>query len=262
MATLTIVFVALFGLIFGSFLNVVIHRLPRDMSLTRPPSSCPGCGARIKPYDNIPVLSYLLLRGQCRSCGRRISPEYPAVEALTAAGFVLVHLFVGPAFGLDFIAGAVFTCALVALGFIDVHHQILPDAITLPGLVLALVYAYLRGGAAFRSALLGAVGGAGFLLLVYAGYFLVRKKEGLGMGDVMMMLMVGAYLGPLRTLLVLILGSFAGALVGVYVMARKGKDAQFALPFGAFLAPAAFVAMLWGERVVRLYKDYLSSRLG
>jgi leader peptidase (prepilin peptidase)/N-methyltransferase len=262
MATLTIVFVALFGLIFGSFLNVVIHRLPRDMSLTRPPSSCPRCGARIKPYDNIPVLSYLLLRGKCRSCGRRISPEYPAVEALTAAGFVLVHLFVGPAFGLDFIAGAVFTCALVALGFIDVHHQILPDAITLPGLVLALVYAYLRGGAAFRSALLGAVGGAGFLLLVYAGYFLVRKKEGLGMGDVMMMLMVGAYLGPLRTLLVLILGSFAGALVGVYVMARKGKDAQFALPFGAFLAPAAFVAMLWGERVVRLYKDYLSSRLG
>jgi len=262
MATLTIVFVALFGLVFGSFLNVVIHRLPRDMSLTKPPSSCPRCGARIKPYDNIPVLSYLLLRGKCRSCGRRITPEYPAVEALTAAGFVLVHLFVGPAFGLDFIAGAVFTCALVALGFIDVHHQILPDAITLPGLVLALVYAYVRGGTAFRSALLGAVGGAGFLLLVYAGYFLVRKKEGLGMGDVMMMLMVGAYLGPLRTLLVLILGSFVGALVGVYVMARKGKDAQFALPFGTFLAPAAFVAMLWGERIVRLYKDYLSSRLG
>lgn len=262
MATLTVVFVALFGLVFGSFLNVVIHRLPRDMSLAKPPSSCPGCGARIKAYDNIPVLSYILLRGRCRSCGRRISPEYPAVEALTAAGFVLVHVLVGPAFGLDFVAGAVFTCALVALGFIDYHHQVLPDAITLPGLVLALVYAYVRGGAAFRSALLGAVGGAGFLLLVYAGYLLVRKKEGLGMGDVMMMLMVGAYLGPLRTLLVLILGSFVGALVGVYVMARKGKDAQFALPFGTFLAPAAFVAMLWGEKIVRIYRDYLTSRLG
>jgi leader peptidase (prepilin peptidase) / N-methyltransferase len=262
MAAMTVVFVALFGLVFGSFLNVVIHRLPRDMSLTRPPSSCPGCGARIKAYDNIPVLSYIVLRGRCRSCGRRISPEYPAVEALTAAGFVLVHFSVGPAFGLDFIAGAVFTCALIALGFIDYHHQILPDAVTLPGLVLALVYAYVRGGAAFRSALLGAVGGAGFLLLVYAGYFLVRKKEGLGMGDVMMMLMVGAYLGPLRTFLVLILGSFVGAIVGVYVMARKGRDAQFALPFGTFLAPAAFVAMLWGEKIVRVYKDYLSSRLG
>ena len=262
MATLTIVFVALFGLVFGSFLNVVIHRLPRGTSLARPPSSCPGCGARIKPYDNVPVLSYLILKGRCRSCGMRISPEYPAVEALTAAGFVLVHIYVGRAFGLDFIAGAVFTCALVALGFIDYHHQILPDAITLPGLVLALVYAFVRGGPAFRSALLGAVGGAGFLLLVYAAYFLVRKKEGLGMGDVMMMLMVGAYLGPWRTLLVLILGSFVGALVGIYVMARKGKNAQFALPFGTFLAPAAFVAMVWGERIVGIYKAYLSSRLG
>ena len=262
MATLTIVFVALFGFVFGSFLNVVIYRLPRGLNLSRPPSACPGCHSAIRPCDNIPLLSYLILRGKCRSCGRKISPEYPAVEALTAAGFLLVHFCVGPAFGLDFVAGAVFTCALVALGFIDYHHQILPDAITLPGLVLALVYAFARGGPAFRSALLGAVGGAGFLLVVYAGYFLVRKKEGLGMGDVMMMLMIGAYLGPLRTLLVLILGSFVGALVGVYVMVRKGKDAQFALPFGTFLAPAAFVAMLWGEKIVRIYKDYLSSRLG
>jgi leader peptidase (prepilin peptidase)/N-methyltransferase len=262
MATLTVVFVALAGLVFGSFLNVVIHRLPRDMSLMRPPSSCPGCGARIKPYDNIPVLSYLVLRGRCRACGRKISPEYPVVEALTAAGFVLVHVVVEPAPGLAFVAGCVFTSALVALGFIDYHHQILPEAITLPGLVLALVYAFSRGGPAFRQALIGAVAGAGFLLAVYAAYLLIRKKEGLGMGDVTMMLMVGAYLGPMRTLLTLILGSFVGALVGVYFILRKGKDFQFALPFGTFLAPAAFVSMLWGERLVQIYKDYLSSRLG
>ncbi len=259
---MTFLFVALFGLVFGSFLNVVIHRLPRGMSLLRPPSSCPGCGARIKAYDNVPVLSYLVLRGRCRACGRKISPEYPLVEALTAAGFLLVHGMVGPAPGLAFIAGAIFTCALIALGFIDYHHQILPDAITLPGLVLALVYAFFRDDLSVRGALLGAVAGAGFLLLVYGAYFLVRKKEGLGMGDVTMMLLVGAYLGPLRTLLVLILASFVGALVGVYVILRKGRDAQFALPFGAFLAPAAFVAMLWGERIVQIYKDYLSSRLG
>ncbi|OGD14333.1 MAG: hypothetical protein A2W20_01890 [Candidatus Aminicenantes bacterium RBG_16_66_30] len=262
MAAMTVVFVALFGLVFGSFLNVVIHRLPRDMSLMRPPSSCPGCGARIKPYDNIPVLSYIILRGKCRACGRKISLGYPAVEALTAAGFLLVHFVVAPAPSLAFVAGAVFTCALIALGVIDYHHQILPEAITLPGLVLALAYAFFSGGPAFRGALLGAVVGAGFLLLVYGAYILIRKKEGLGMGDVTMMLMVGAYLGPMRTLLTLILGSFVGALVGVLLILRKGKDLQFALPFGTFLAPAAFVSMLWGERIVQIYRDYVSSRLG
>jgi leader peptidase (prepilin peptidase)/N-methyltransferase len=250
---MTVVFITVFGLVFGSFLNVVIHRLPRGMSLLRPPSSCPGCGARIKPYDNVPLLSYLILGGKCRKCGRRISPVYPAVEALTGLGFVLVYFSTGRTLGLEFIAGCVFTSALIALGFIDYAHQILPDAITMPGLVLALAYAVFRDDLTFRGALLGAVAGAGFLLLVYGAYFLIRKKEGLGMGDVTMMLMVGAYLGLMRTLLTLILASCVGALVGVYVILRRGKDFQFALPFGTFIAPAAFVAMLWGERIVRAY---------
>jgi len=253
MATLTIVFIVLAGLVFGSFFNVVIYRLPRGLNLSRPPSACPGCGARIKPYDNVPILSYVLLRGQCRACGRRISPVYPAVEAMTAAGFVLVYLHAGRAVNLEFLAGCVFTGALIILGFIDAEHQILPDAITLPGLVLALAYSFFRTDLDFRGALLGAVVGAGFLLVVYAVYFAVRRKEGLGLGDVTMMLMVGAFLGPLSTLLVLILASFAGALFGVYLIVRKGKDVQFALPFGTFIAPAAFVALLWGERIVRAY---------
>ena len=253
MATLTLIFVALAGLVFGSFFNVVIYRLPRGLNLSRPPSSCPGCGARIKPYDNIPVVSYLLLRGKCRRCGRKISPVYPAVEALTALGFVLVYLTSGRTLSLEFFAGCLFTSALIVLGFIDARHQILPDAVTMPGLVLALAYAFFRDDLTFRGALLGAVVGAGFLLLVYGAYLLIRKKEGLGMGDVTMMLMVGAYLGPLRTILVLILASFSGALLGVYLIARRGKDFQFALPFGTFIAPAAFVAMLWGERIVRAY---------
>ena len=253
METLTLLYVAAAGLVFGSFFNVVIYRLPRGLNLSRPPSACPGCGARIKPYDNIPLLSYLILRGKCRRCGRRISPVYPAVEALTAAGFVLVYLNAGRVIGLEFIAGCLFTSALIVLGFIDAHHQILPDAVTMPGLVLALAYSFFRDDLNFRGALLGAVGGAGFLLLVYGAYRLIRKKEGLGMGDVTMMLMVGAYLGPARTLLVLILASFTGALFGIYLIARRGKDVQFALPFGTFIAPAAFVAMLWGERIVRAY---------
>ncbi len=253
METMTVLLIALSGLVLGSFFNVVIHRLPRGLSLMRPPSSCPGCGARIKPYDNVPVLSYIVLGGKCRACGRRISPVYPAVEALTAAGFVLVFFDSGRLLGLEFFAGCVFTSTLIVLGFIDAHHQILPDAITLPGLLLALAYSFFRDDLTFRGALVGAVAGAAFLLLVYGAYFLIRKKEGLGMGDVTMLLMIGAYLGLTRTLLTLILASFVGALVGVFFILRRGKDFQFALPFGTFLAPAAFVSMLWGERIVSAY---------
>lgn len=253
METMTVIFVAVAGLVLGSFFNVVIYRLPRGLSLMRPPSSCPGCGARIKPYDNVPVLSYLVLGGKCRKCGRKISAVYPAVETLTALGFVLVFFNSGHTLGLEFFAGCVFTSALVVLGFIDYYHQILPDAVTLPGLALALAYSFFRDDLTFRGALIGAVVGAGFLLLVYGAYYLIRKKEGLGMGDVTMLLMIGATLGLERTLLTLILGSFVGALVGVYVIIRRGKDFQFALPFGTFLAPAAFVSLLWGERIVRAY---------
>ncbi len=253
METVTLVLIAVFGLIWGSFLNVVIYRLPRGQSLVRPPSTCPGCGTRIRPYDNVPVLSYLFLRGKCRTCSRPISPVYPAVEALTALAFVLVFLRSGRPPGLEFAAGCLFASALIALGFIDYFHQILPDAITMPGLVLALVYSFFRDDLSFRGALLGAVAGAGFLLLIYGAYRLIRKREGLGMGDVTMLLMIGAYLGLARTLLTLILASFVGALVGVFFIVGRKKDLQFALPFGTFLAPAAFVAALWGERIVNAY---------
>ena len=250
---MTFVLIAVFGLIWGSFLNVVIYRLPRGLSLVRPPSACPGCGTRIKPYDNVPVLSYLWLRGKCRKCGRPISPVYPAVEALTALAFVLVFLRSGRLLGLEFVAGCLFASALIALGFIDYFHQILPDSITMPGLVLALAYSFFRDDLSFRGALVGAAAGAGFLLLVYGAYRLIRKREGLGMGDVTMLLMIGAYLGLARTLLTLILASFVGALVGVFFIVGRKKDLQFALPFGTFLAPAAFVAALWGERIVNAY---------
>jgi leader peptidase (prepilin peptidase)/N-methyltransferase len=253
METLTLIFVAVFGLVFGSFFNVVIYRLPRGLSLARPPSACPGCGVRIRPVDNVPVLSYLFLRGRCRRCGMRISPVYPAVEARSARGFVHVYLNAGRVVGLEFVAGCLFTSALIVLGFIDAGHQVLPDAVTMPGLILALAYSFVRDDLNFRGALLGAVVGGGFLMAVYGGYRLIRKKEGLGMGDVTMMLMVGAFLGWPRTLLVLILASFVGAAVGVFLIARRGKDFQFALPFGTFIAPAAFVALLWGQRIVDWY---------
>jgi len=188
-----------FGLVWGSFLNVVIYRLPRGFSIVRPPSSCPQCGNQIKAYENIPILSYLVLRGKCRSCKATISPAYPLVEALTPFCFLLVYIqySLSP----HFFVSCLFVSALIALGFIDYYHQILPDEVTLPGFVLALLYTFFRDDLSLVQALLGAGVGAGFLLLVYGIYYLVRKKEGLGLGDVTMMLLVGAFLGWKLTLL-------------------------------------------------------------
>ena len=245
------IIIVLFGLIWGSFLNVVIYRVPLGLSLVRPPSSCPQCKKRIKVYDNIPVISFPLLRGKCRFCGARIPWTYPFVEILTPVGFLLLYA----RFGLNsyFFASCLFASALMALGFIDYYHQLLPDEITLPGLVLALAYSFFRPDLNLRRALIGAVVGSGFLLLVYGAYFLLRKKEGLGLGDVTMMLMIGAYLGFEKAILTLILASFAGALVGIFLLFFRKKDLQYALPFGTFLAPAAFFSLLWGERIIKAY---------
>jgi leader peptidase (prepilin peptidase)/N-methyltransferase len=245
------IIIILVGLAWGSFLNVVIYRLPRGQSLVRPPSSCPQCRAHIKPYDNVPVISYLLLGGRCRACGARIPLTYPLVELLTSLCFFL--LYVHFSLSVHFLASCLFASALLAIGFIDFFHQIIPDEITMPGLVLALGYSFVRPDLGLRQALIGAAAGAGFLLFVYGSYRLLRKKEGLGMGDVTMMLMIGAYLGLAGTFFTLILASFAGALVGIFLLAFRQKDLQHALPFGTFLAPAAFFSLIWGERIIQAY---------
>jgi len=252
-----IIFIIAFGLVWGSFLNVVIYRLPRGKSIIKPPSSCPHCQKRIKFYDNIPLLSYILLKGKCRYCQQKISFTYPLVEFLTPSCFVLLYVHYSLIF--YFFASCLFTSALIALCFIDFYHQILPDEITLPGLTLALIYSLFRPDLSLNQALVGAVVGSGFLLFIYGAYYLLRRKEGLGMGDVTMMLMVGAYLGWLQAFFTLILASLAGALVGVFFILFKKKNLQYSLPFGTFLAPAAFFSLLWGEKILRaylsLYKD-------
>ncbi len=243
--------IILFGLAWGSFLNVVIYRLPHGMNLALPPSHCPHCQTRIKLRHNIPVFSWLMLGGQCRTCKARIPVTYVLVEALTPLCFLILYLQFG--LSLHFFISCIFTGGLIALCFIDFFHQILPDEITLPGLVLGLVYTFFRDDFSLRQALFGAVLGAAILLTVYGTYYLLRKREGLGMGDVTLMLMIGAFLGWRLALLTLILGSFLGALVGVYVLTVRKKDLQFALPFGTFLTPAAYVALVWGDRVIAWY---------
>lgn len=247
----TIIIVALFGLAWGSFLNVVIYRVPLRLSLLHPPSTCPSCKKRIKFYDNIPALSYLFLRGKCRYCGQRIPFSYFFVELLTPAVFLVLH---GKyALSLHFFAACLFSSFLITLGLIDYYHKLLPDRITFPGIVFGLAYAWFRPDLTFFKALIGAAVGAGFLLFIYGAYYLVRKKEGLGMGDVTMMLLVGAFLGWQKTLLTLILASLTGALVGISLMLIKKKDLQYSLPYGTFRAPAAWVALVWGDQIISAY---------
>jgi leader peptidase (prepilin peptidase)/N-methyltransferase len=173
---------------------------------------------------------------------------------MTPVLFIILHLHFSLSF--YFFASCLFASALIVLGFIDYHHKILPDKITFPGIVLGLVYSFFRKDLPFLQALLGAAVGAAFLLLIYGVYYALRKKEGMGLGDVTMMLMVGAYLGWLKSLLTLILASFAGALAGVLIIAVRKKSLQYMLPYGSFLAPAAYIALVWGDRIILAYLSF------
>ncbi|HUQ33861.1 MAG TPA: prepilin peptidase [Pyrinomonadaceae bacterium] len=279
---LTCVFVAVFGAIIGSFLNVVIHRLPRDESIVFPNSRCPQCGAKIHSYDNLPIISYLWLRGRCRSCRAHISARYPAVEALTAllyAGVFLADAYRQGGLTLVILFDLVFVTALIALIFIDAEHMLLPNAITYPGIVFAVIarlaLPYLVGPHAFEDlpslasgafstwplwaqslagAVLGALAGGGSLWLMGWLWERLRGVEAMGLGDVKMMFMVGAYLGWRLTILTIFLGVLSGSIIGVGLMARRGeKDMQMQLPFGIFLGIGSIFALLVGSRIIAWY---------
>ena len=265
------VFISL-GLKIGSFLNVCIVRIPRRQSIVSPRSSCTHCGRALKPYDNIPLISFLLLRGKCRFCKGTISWQYPLVEALTTALFwgALVN------YGLQWKTAVllVFFSALIVLVFIDLNHRLLPDVITLPGIALGIVLSPWVGveddlGTALlqltglpdsggrwgwlMSSVLGALVCGGFLRLVGAVYFKLKKVEGLGGGDPKLMGMVGAFLGVKLGLLTIMLGSVLGALIGMAYIRMAGKDYRYPLPFGSFLGIAAIAAALWGEQLLSWY---------
>jgi leader peptidase (prepilin peptidase)/N-methyltransferase len=244
---------ALFGLILGSFLNVCIHRLPLRMSLSSPPSRCGSCKKPVEWRDNVPVVSYLLLGGRCRHCRAGISVVYPFVELTTAAIFV-IHVAV---FGLTWLAAIriLFACAMLVLFFIDLEHQILPNVITLPGVIAGLA-ASLVAPPGFKLALLGALLGGGVLWAIGEIYMRVRGIEGMGMGDVKMLGMIGAFLGAPLMALTLVLASLAGALTGVGLMVGGRGDLQRKLPFGTFLAAGAVFASLWGQPIVDWYAGF------
>ncbi len=244
---------AAFGLCIGSFLNVVIYRLPLGQSLVSPGSRCTKCGYELRWYDNVPVLSWALLGGRCRQCRAPISAQYPIVELITALLFVLV-VWLTPVGPLMF-SRLILVSMLVALFGIDLKHQILPNTITLPGMVVGLLFSVVAPPG-WKDALIGAALGAGVLYGVAAAYYLVRREEGLGMGDVKMLAMVGAFLGWKAVLVTLVLSSFSGALIGMALIALQKGNLKLALPFGTFLALGAVAAMLAGDPLITWYAGF------
>jgi leader peptidase (prepilin peptidase)/N-methyltransferase len=244
----------LFGLCIGSFLNVVIYRLPLGQSLATPPSRCRQCGYSLRWFDNIPVVSWLLLRGRCRKCGIRVSWQYPVVELVTGALFVLVVWLtpVGPLLA----SRLLLVCILIALFGIDLEHQILPNSITLPGIVIGLILSVIAPPG-IKDALIGVLVGGGILYAIAGAYYLWRREEGMGMGDIKMLAMLGAFLGWKAVLVTVILASFSGAIVGLAMMAVQRGNMKYALPFGTFLAIGAVVAMFVGEPLAAWYAGFL-----
>jgi leader peptidase (prepilin peptidase)/N-methyltransferase len=242
--------VVIIGLCVGSFLNVCAYRLPLNESIVSPRSRCTSCGRTLTWFDNLPVLSWVALRGRCRTCQQPVSWMYPAVEVLTALIFVIIYLTYGPT--LLSLARAVFACALIVLFVTDLQHKILPNVITLPGIVVGFVCSlFLPPG--WVSSLIGLVVGGGFLLAIAEAYYRVRGQEGLGMGDVKLLAMIGAFLGWKLVLLTLVFASFTGSLAGGLLIASGRGNMKYALPFGTFLAVGALLAATWGEPIADWY---------
>ena len=245
-----IAFAGVIGALAGSFLNVVVHRLPRRESLVRPASHCPHCGVPVKPYDNIPILSFLLLRGRCRNCSGRISPRYPLVEALTAAlcvGAVLSHQ---SAAGIAL--GVTLVLLVVPAALIDLEHRIIPNRLTAAGAILALALGTALDPTGEPERLLAAAGAGGFLLLAAIAY-----PGGMGIGDVKLAGVMGLFLGR-SVAAALVVALLSGALVGMVIIAHKGARAgrKTAVPFGPFLALGALVAVFAGEQLVSVYANH------
>jgi leader peptidase (prepilin peptidase)/N-methyltransferase len=257
------VIVLVFGLIIGSFLNVCIYRLPRDLSVVKPRSACPSCNTAIKAWDNIPVISYILLGGKCRKCGEKISARYPLVEALNGLLYIAVFQFFGIGWHLPFLFA--FVSAMVVITFIDLDFQIIPDVITLPGILIGLAaasfvlpdpFSSLNGSsglnslsvAGFTNSVTGLLTGGGLYYLIA-----VASRGGMGGGDIKMMAMVGAFTGWKGVLLTTFLGSLTGSIIGIFLMVFKGKGRKTKIPFGPFLALGSLISLFYGGIIVDWY---------
>ena len=248
-----------FGLVVGSFLNVCIYRMPLGLSIVTPRSACPACGKFISGFDNIPILSYLILRGRCRACGVHISMRYPLVEAANAALYVLIYLRAGMGWHLP--VYLVFGSAMLLITVIDLDHQVIPDEITLPGILIAFLAASVLAPDPFSHALplgwkgsiIGAATGFGLFYFVAWAGALIFKQDAMGGGDIKLMAMVGALTGWRGVLMTTFIGSLTGSVIGIAVMRIKKTGPRTVLPFGPFLALGAMASLLWGGELLKLW---------
>ena len=239
------------GLCIGSFLNVCIYRIPIGASIVRPPSACPGCNTYIKWYDNIPLISYVVLRGRCRVCKTTISLRYPMVELLTglcAVAAVMRFGFTWPA-----LIYFIFIAALLVITFIDIDHRIIPDVISLPGIPLGFAASFALPMVTWTDSLIGILAGGGTLFAVAYGYQLLTGREGMGGGDIKLLAMIGAFIGWQGVLFTIMASSLIGTLVGVLLMMRAGKGMKLAIPFGPFLAIGAILYLFFGPEIIHWY---------
>jgi leader peptidase (prepilin peptidase)/N-methyltransferase len=244
--------VFMFGMCIGSFLNVCIHRLPSSMSIINPSRSfCPRCNSAIQFYDNIPVLSYLWLKGRCRNCKASISLRYPLVELM--AGILAIAILFMFGLTLEGVVYFVFISSLLVITFIDIDHKIIPDIITLPGIPIGLAASFVLPDMTFKSSLLGLLVGGGSLLLVAWTYSLITQKEGMGGGDIKLLGMIGTFIGWKGVIFTIFAASLTGTFVGIIVMLLKGKNLKFAIPFGPFLSIGAMSYIFFGDKVFFWY---------
>ena len=261
MALLLLVFCL--GASIGSFLNVCIYRLPAGRSIVRPRSQCPNCRNTIPWHDNIPVVSWFLLGARCRYCGVPISWRYPVVEAATGLFAVLYFEWFSPSLEQMFLAGEIgglvqgaiyfaMTCALLVVALIDIDHQIVPNEITLPGIFLGLAASFVLP-IRFHESLLGALAGGGILLAVARAYFWVTRREGMGMGDVKLLAMIGAFLGWAAIPFTLLFSSVTGMIYGIFLIKLRGRGFRYAFAFGPFLCLSAVVYVFYGREIIGWY---------
>lgn len=240
-----------YGLIVGSFANVVILRFPKGESVVRPRSRCPQCGTQIKWYDNVPVFSWLVLRGRCRQCRNPISWRYPLVELLMGLSFALALYFVGPTWYL--VEVLIFLFGLITVSFIDIDHFLLPDAFTLSGMVIGLIGALLNPDRSFLDSVLGLFLGGGFLWAIAYFYFVFRKEEGMGGGDIKLLAWIGAVLGWKAVPFVIVSSSLIGTVGGAVAALRDRKGMKTVIPFGPYLALGAVLYLFGGEAIAHWY---------
>ena len=253
------ILVFLVGLCIGSFLNVLIYRLPRRLSIVRPGSACPTCGHKLSWWENIPVISFLLLRGKCRKCSCNISWKYPIVEILTAT--LCTCLWFRFHFNIFLFLGYVyFVCVLIAIFFIDLEHYIIPDWLSIPGIVIGIIMFALVQGMSPIDSLIGAIVGAGLLECIRLAYYFVTKREGMGFGDVKLMGMIGAFLGWFYIPIVIFISAALGTLYAFVLMFLGKANRQTKIPYGPFLAVAACITLFFGPQIMAWYRGLLAVR--